>query len=204
MGSLAHNPGNWLIYFFHLLLPFFVIWLAEQAPELDNLPLPISALAIVGICASAAFTSYHGFWSPQELRQIEAAWEKIDQVIRPHSRVLGSPAITGLLVAQGREVFDTGYAGMLLYANDQRALRLGSLTPSRDRIIRIWDRYCGNLRSLIANREFDIIIQSPPDGHQYRGQNCLNGIPLEYRLSSEIQYPVPWVKVLKVWLPSTR
>ena len=127
VGSLAHNPGNWLVYFFHLLLPFFVIWLAEQAPELDNLPLRISALAIVGICASAAFTSYHGLWSPQQLRQIEAAWEKIDQVIRPHSRVLGSPAITRLLVAQGREIFDTGYAGMLLYANDQRALRLGSL-----------------------------------------------------------------------------
>ena len=203
VGKLGHNEGNWLVYFFHLLLPFFVIWLAEQAPQLDDLPLPISALAIIGICASAAFTSYRGLWSPREVRQIAAAWEEVDQVIRPYARVLGSPAITGLLVAQGREVFDSGLTGYFPLANAQGAFRLGSLTEPRDRIIEIWDRYCIHLRALIADRQFDMIIQSPVDGHNNSEPSCFRGIPLTYRLSSEIQFHVPWVKGLKVWLPTT-
>ncbi len=203
-GWIGHNEGNWLVSWFHLLLPFVVVWLAEQAPELDDLPLPMSALAVVGILASAAYTSYDALWSPRELRQITAAWEDIGQKIRPHARVLGSPAITGLLIAQGREVFDSGHTGYFPRANDPRAVRLGRLTAPRERIIEIWDRYCEHLRSMIAERQFDIIVQSPVDGHNNSEPSCWRDIPLGYRLSSEVKYGVPWVNVLKVWLPSTR
>lgn len=202
VGKMGHSEGNWLVYFFHLLLPFFVIWLAEQAPELNNLPLTISGLAIIGICASAAFTSYHGLWSPGQLRQIAVAWDEIDQTIRPYGRVLGSPAITGLLVAQGREVFDAGLTGYFPLSTDQGALRLGGLTQPKETVIKIWDRYCEDLRTLVAERQFDIIIQSPIDGHNNRKPSCWRDIPLRYRMSSEIQFPVPWVKSLKVWLPT--
>jgi hypothetical protein len=200
-GILGHNGGNWLLYWFHLLLPFFVIWLAEQAADLDDLPIAISALAVLGVLASAAFTAHHGLWSPRELRQITAAWEEVDQAIQPHARVLGSPAITALLVAQGREVFDSGHTGYFPQANNPRALRLGSLTIPRAHVTEIWDRYCGHLRTLIANRHFDIIIQSPVDGYNNNEPSCFADIPLTYRLSSEIQFHVPWVKGLKVWLP---
>ena len=201
---LGHNKGNWLVSWFHLLLPFFIVWLAECAPELDSLPRPISVLAIVGIGASAAYTSHHALWSPRELRQITLSWNNIDQTIRPHARVLGSPVIVGLLIAQGREVFDSGHTGYFPLASSQAALSLGSLYPPRDKIIRIWDRYCEHLRSMIAKRQFDIIVQSPVDGHNNSEPSCWRDIPLGYRLSSEVKYRVPWVNVLKVWLPSPR
>jgi hypothetical protein len=203
VGKMGHNQGNWLVYFFHLLLPFFLIWLAEQAPKLDDLPLAISGLAILGICASAAFTSYHGLWSMRELRQIRAAWDEIDRVIQPHDRVLGSPAITGLLVAQGREVFDSGLTGYFPLANEPGALRLGNLTEPRAKVSEIWSRYCGHLRSLIVNRYFDIIVQSPIDGYNNPEPSCWRDIPLKYHMSAELQFPVPWVKRLKIWLPRT-
>ena len=203
VGKLGHSDGNWLIYFLHLLLPLFVIWLAEQTPALDDLPLPISFLAILGICGSATFTSYHGLWSLRDLRQITTVWEEIDQLIRPRARVLGSPAITGLLVAQGREVLDSGHTGYFPLVNDPAALRLRSLTVPKDRVIAIWEQYCGHLRTLIRERQFDMIIQSPIDGHNNTEPSCFGDIPVAYRLSAEIPYHVPWVKGLKVWLPRT-
>ena len=57
---------------------------------------------------------------------------------------------------------------------------------------------------MIAKRQFDIIVQSPVDGHNNSEPSCWRDIPLGYRLSSEVKYRVPWVNVLKVWLPSRR
>jgi len=201
--KLGYSTGNWLVYFFDLLLPFFMVWLAEQAPTLQDLPSPIAALVVVGIGASSAFTSYHGLWSPRVLGQIEMAWQQVAQDVQSHGKVLGSPAISALLVAEHRAVFDTGHTGYFPLSADPNALRLDGFTQPPGRVLNIWQTYCRNMRGMIANRAFDIIIRSSVDGHNNRQPDCFSGIPSTYRLSGRISFPVPWVNSLTVWLPKT-
>ena len=144
---LGWSYGAFGSYWTHLLAPFPILYvfssLAHRWKPWFTLPLLVSVATIVLVGLP---------W--RDFRASVGSWRTIESIIRGHDAILNSPVVGGLLVENGRTVWDSGQTEYFPNSGTERARR-------------IWEEYNAGVRSAIERQAFDAVLIEPQAGWKW-------------------------------------
>jgi len=152
--SLGRHSGAMLWYFFQLLSPFVLIAAAWLFSSFLFWPIVCVPFLIYNL---HVITDGHDYkWFNKGL----IGWPQVTSIISQHQHILNSPLIAPILIEQNKEVFDNGQAEYFL-PGGQRAKWMKGLFKEDDRVSVQMALFFQNIRSMVQNKEFDLIILQP-------------------------------------------
>ena len=172
--KLGRHHGNIMTYAYHLMTPFFLIYVFKlidsplKNPNLvkrrENygyvLLMPCILLSLYLLYASASYLKDSPEWLASE------EWWQIEQITTSHQNIMNSPVIVYLLVEQNKPVYDTGQTEFFQESHYPFEW-LDAIFPSNSEISARWDEYEASIRSSVANKEFDAIIMESPEEYSF-------------------------------------
>ena len=204
--KLGRHIGNIMTYAYHLVTPFFLIYVFKiidsplKNPNLvkrrENygyvLLMPCILLSLYLLYASASYLKD----SPEWLSSDE--WQHIEQITLSHKNIMNSPVIVYLLVEQNKPVYDTGQTEFFQQSHYPFEW-LDAVFPSNSEISARWNEYQDSIHQSVVHKEFDAIIVEAPEEISF-----LQGFQENYTLTDTLEiciFHTAQCTLLEVWEP---
>jgi len=160
--KLSGHNGNWMVYLFQLISPFFILLtfslIANKPDKIFVIIIPLLTLSLF------LYYSYlpHKHYTCNE-------WNKINQLIESNENILNSPAIAPLLIENNKRLYDSGQTEYYLYmANRVENQFFNSLakydfinsrlSKYKSKIIKSAKDYNRDINEQLKNKKFDVVI----------------------------------------------
>lgn len=204
--KLGRHHGNIMTYAYHLVTPFFLIYVFRmidsplKKPDLvkrrENygyvLLMPCVLLSLYLLYTSASYLKDSPEWLASE------EWHQIEQITQSHQNVMNSPIIVYLLVEQNKPVYDTGQTEFFQESHYPFGW-LDAVFPSNDEISARWDEYAASIQNSVLKKEFDAIILEAPEEYSF-----LQGFQENYSRTNTFEiciFHTAQCTLLEVWEP---
>ena len=204
--KLGRHVGNIMTYAYHLVTPFFLIYIFKlidsplKNPNLvkrrENygyvLLMPCILLSLYLLYASASYLKDSPEWLALE------EWQHIEQITRSHQNIMNSPVIVYLLVEQNKPVYDTGQTEFFQQSHYSIEW-LDAVFPSNSEISARWNEYEASIHQSVVQKKFDAIIMESPDEIPF-----LRGFQDNYILTDTLEiciFHTAQCTLLEVWEP---
>jgi len=152
--SLGRHSGAMLWYFFQLLSPFVLVSVVLISSRYVYWPLIALPFLVFNLYIMTMADQYTIF------NKSMAGWSNVATAVKEHQRILNSPLIAPLLIEQKKEVFDNGQAEYFI-PGGQRPSWLKRYFKEDKRVSLQMVLFFYNLRTMVQNKEFDLIIVQP-------------------------------------------
>ena len=163
--KLGRHVGNIMTYAYHLITPFFLIYVYSllDVPLKDTslakrranytyaLLLPGILVSLYLLTSSATYLKDLSEWTDL------ADWRRIEQITRSHQNIMNSQVLVSLLLEQDKPVYDTGQTEFFQYSHYPSGLIDGWLLPNAA-ISQQWAKYASSVKESVRQREFGAII----------------------------------------------
>jgi len=171
---LAGNIGAFMIYFFQLIAPFFIIVVFDyiRKQKISFLILLVINLYLASFISLEYFKLKQCLFSApskfkkdlkfsipknQEANTLEN-WKYIRDLILTHTNVLNNPIVTSILVNQEKKVYDSGLSDGFLYGINSKSLIHKYLLPPDEDVQLRYNKFLNEINCSIKQQEFDLII----------------------------------------------
>ena len=204
--KFGQHHGSWMAYFFQLISPFFVIFIARAL----SMRFTWETLLMIGLSVNLYTLS------TQELAVMkepltQKQWEFLRELIRTHENILNSPAVVPIMIEMNRIIVDTGqnesfrdgvmrhwifkyFATKIPSASDQSAYYVDPL------YLKKYLDYQEAIHKSIREKQYDLLLINRDHPIWISDQ------PLEpfYELKGEIYIEMPFARqhwILQAWVP---
>lgn len=152
--SLGRHGGAMLWYFFQLLSPFLLIgavWLFSRNAYWPILCIPLLVLTLYKMTSEE---------DPKWFSKNLTGWPEVSMLVSQHQNILNSSLIAPLLIEQHKRVYDDGQAEYFVPGGERNDWMKG-LFKEDDRVFMQQFLFFNDLRSMVENKQFDLIILQP-------------------------------------------
>lgn len=135
--------GAYMQYFYHLLLPPMLLWLASGWPQAGQVRRALIQVALLISLVLAGST----------IRLVDpllgAPWVQVAQTMAPYKHILHNASLSNLILDQRKPIMDTGHTEY--YVNAIAATPEGSVERQ------LWKNYVAQINDNIVHRRYDLI-----------------------------------------------
>lgn len=148
--KLGQHQGNWLIYLHQLVSPFLLIVVSNILRVTQRINIVFLSLIILNI-----FTLSSSDFLPK-LNYSFKEWHQITTLVSDYQQILNSPAITSVLLEQGKKVYDSGQSEFFVAG----ASRKGWLKffPEDTKIKDRSNEFIADIAKSVTSKQYDLVI----------------------------------------------
>jgi hypothetical protein len=159
--SMGRHTGNWLVYLHQLCSPFLLLSLAMVGKQLYAERASLRRLLIQGLTSGLLLLNLAGVTSAEFLpglpQDYVSAWQTLSAIVAPHQKIFNSPAITSLLLQQGKPITDSGQSEYFI-KGAERDEALSSWFPQNAAIIGRNNAYLTQVETDLKNHRYGLVI----------------------------------------------
>jgi hypothetical protein len=211
--SMGRHAGNWLIYLHQLISPFLILWAASLAHDLTTLKPSqrpwqkiLFPSLVAGLLGLNLISVTAADFLPPILPAALGQWQPLEQLISEHQRVFNSPAVTSILVGQGKRVVDSGQSEYFVIGAGRSAILGGLILPDA-RILNRNNQFLQDIQTAVAQQQYDLLILT----HQRSTLLDVELVKQHYELQKTLLAPMPPAPLLSpkkwlldVWVPAAQ
>lgn len=151
--KLGRHGGSWMAYLFHLITPFFLVFLFTlmKPKRWDIIFMPLVVMSLFNVLGNFNIN----------LNQKIENWQKVKDLISQHQVILNSPAIVPILVEQHKNVYESGHSEYFKVGAYRLSPLVKKIFPTgpkgREVILRHY-AYLNEVVGMIKEKKFDLIM----------------------------------------------
>jgi hypothetical protein len=204
--KLGRHVGNMMTYAYHLITPFFVIYVyslfnvplqnAHLSKYRDNynyvLRIPCILISLYLLYTSTSYLKASPEWNDIE------DWQRVEEITLSYKNIMNSQVLVPFLLEQNKPVYDTGQTEFFQYSHYPFEW-LNGFFPSNAEISLRWSIYESSIRQGVSEQKFDAIIVTP---HEYR--SYLADLEEYYSMVDSLDvcmYHSAKCELLEIWEP---
>lgn len=192
--SLGLHIGNYMVYLFQLMAPFFTMMMVQRLSRINKFPV-LTYMAIV-LNAFLIMKTLYPLGLDFDPAIYQAGWPRVRQLIAEHNTILNSPALVSELISQKKPFMNTGQNEYFYVPSVPDVFFL----PASNEIYEIGNAFREEIIQSVQNKSYDLVMYTPTDPFLTNTQD----LQRNYRHVETITLAMPVSKQVwevEVWLP---
>lgn len=148
--KLGQHPGNWLIYLHQLVSPFLLIVVSNTLKSFWRSNLIFLLLIVLNILTLSTF----GFLPNPKYGLQE--WYNITTLVSEQQYIFNSPALTSVLLEQGKKVYDSGQSEFFVMGADRKGWL--KIFPEDKKFKDRNNQFLADINKSVSSKRYNLII----------------------------------------------